>query len=299
MRRIIMIIGIAVILFSISNAEVPHLISYQGILKDSTGEVVEDNVYALKFSIYNDSTEGLLLWESEGYVPLQITNGLFQHVLGSTNPIPDSISSFSSLWLGVAIGLESELPRTQIVSVPFSISAQYADTADYAQTSNNAYRADSALFSDYTDSSIHAIFADTSDYSRRNFPYYHRIAYDLIADSTNSETYIQVGNTLTILPDEVTSFISIVTLAGAYIGYTNSCYMDIRIGESGTEESKDETMLIFNDASGSDARTMKSILFYYEPTDDEKMNGFNVKIFLKVSHYSYRAILKRCEVFGL
>jgi len=131
MNRVLITIAIMVMCISLS-AEVPHLISYQGILKDSTGEVVEDNVHALKFSIYNDSTEGLLLWESEGFVPLQITNGLFQHVLGSTNPIPDSISNFSNLWLGVAIGLEPELPRTQIVSVPFAISAQYADTCDYA-----------------------------------------------------------------------------------------------------------------------------------------------------------------------
>ena len=88
--------------------DVPHLISYQGILKDSTGTPVADDVYYVKFSIYDDSADGSLLWQSGGFVPIQTNNGLFNYVLGSNNLIPDSIAQFSNLWLAMNIEEEPE-----------------------------------------------------------------------------------------------------------------------------------------------------------------------------------------------
>jgi hypothetical protein len=115
---------------SISLAEIPHTISYQGILKDSTGAPVEDGIYAIKFAIYNDSSSGLALWETSGFVPIQTHQGLFSHILGSTNTIPDSIAKYENLWLGLTVNLEPEMtPRFPLSSVPFAFAAQYADTA--------------------------------------------------------------------------------------------------------------------------------------------------------------------------
>ena len=130
MNRSMLVLIVALIFWGPATlAEVPATFSYQGILKDFEGQPVEDGVYAIKFSIYDAETEGSVLWESEGFIPIQTTNGLFQHILGSTDPIPDSLSRYSDLWVGIAIDLDEELvPRTKLVSVPFSINTQYSDT---------------------------------------------------------------------------------------------------------------------------------------------------------------------------
>jgi hypothetical protein len=127
-------------------AGVPHQISYQGILNDTSGRPVDDDVYAIKFTIYDDSVFGSALWETAGFVPIQTNKGLFQHVLGSTNPIPDSLAKYNNLWVGIKVNLEPELiPRTRLTSVPFSLKAQYADTATYSYNSNRSDTANMAM----------------------------------------------------------------------------------------------------------------------------------------------------------
>jgi len=71
------------LLISVAFADVPATFSYQGILTDSLGEPVEDDMYAIQFRIYDDSTTTSPLWESNGFIPKQTTNGLFIHVMVS------------------------------------------------------------------------------------------------------------------------------------------------------------------------------------------------------------------------
>jgi hypothetical protein len=149
-RKVILFVSAICLLPSIAFAEVPPAISYQGILKDTTGAPVEDDVYAIKFAIYGDSTAGSPLWETAGYVPLQTSDGLFMHVLGSTNAIPDSIAQFDQLWVGLKVNLEPEMtPRTRLISVPFALKAGYADSSKYSQFSSSA---DTTKFSFNADS---------------------------------------------------------------------------------------------------------------------------------------------------
>ena len=111
-------------------AAAPPLIHFQGYLTDSTSVAVEDDVYALRFRIYDDSIGGTILWESSGFVPLQTTNGLLNHLLGSTNTLPDSVFTVDDLWVGISIEAESEaVPRTRLVSVPFSMAVKSLDGA--------------------------------------------------------------------------------------------------------------------------------------------------------------------------
>jgi len=127
--RLLLAVAIMVSSLSLVLADVPGMMSYQGVLKDSEGQPVADDVYAIKFTIYNAETEGVVLWESNGFIPIQTADGLFTHILGSTNPLPDSLSRYSDLWVGITVDLDEELsPRTRLVSVPFSLNAQYSDT---------------------------------------------------------------------------------------------------------------------------------------------------------------------------
>jgi len=103
---------------SVVFAEVPQLLSYQGILTDSAGNPIADNIHAVKFRIYADSISEIAFWESDGFVPVQTTDGKYNHVLGSTSLLPDSLSKLSDLWLGVSIGLANEVkPRTHLLKV--------------------------------------------------------------------------------------------------------------------------------------------------------------------------------------
>ncbi len=116
-------------LFSMAFGEVPPMISFQGVLSDSIGIPVEDDVYAIKFAIYDDSTSGLLLWETAGFVPIPTRNGLFTHILGSTNPIPDSVFR-NRAYVGYQIEGNPEMrPHTALQSVPFSYLAKNSEFA--------------------------------------------------------------------------------------------------------------------------------------------------------------------------
>jgi hypothetical protein len=115
-------------------AEVPKQISYQGVLTDPSGAWVADGVYSIKFRIYDDSIGGNILWETSGYVPLQIHHGMIKHDLGSTNSLPDSIAAYPNQWVGMTVNLGSELtPRTKLLSVPFSFLARHSDTSEVSR----------------------------------------------------------------------------------------------------------------------------------------------------------------------
>ena len=72
---------------TIINAEVPHLINYQGCLTDDAGQPVEDGEYQMQFRIHNDSTAYSPVWTSQPETILVI-NGIFNFQLGSTENIP-------------------------------------------------------------------------------------------------------------------------------------------------------------------------------------------------------------------
>ena len=106
-------------------AAVPSLINYQGVLKDSTG-VPQNGGFKMEFSIYNDSTGGNLLW-GETQDPVQVKNGLFNVLLGTDNPIPDSVFKEPDRWLQVKVENTVLMPRRQIVSVGYAYKAYRAD----------------------------------------------------------------------------------------------------------------------------------------------------------------------------
>ncbi|MDH4156684.1 MAG: phage tail protein [candidate division Zixibacteria bacterium] len=113
------------------SAGVPQLINYQGRLTDSEGEPISD-IVALTFTIYDDSTGGNVKW-TEAHATVVVENGLFNVLLGSVNPILDTVFSGSSRYLGIKVDTGAEItPRSRLVSVGYAIHANKADTADYA-----------------------------------------------------------------------------------------------------------------------------------------------------------------------
>lgn len=72
-------------LAQISMGQIPQTMSYQGVLKDTGGNLL-DGPNDLAFSLFDVATGGTALW-SETYQNQEVTNGLFQVTLGSTTPL--------------------------------------------------------------------------------------------------------------------------------------------------------------------------------------------------------------------
>jgi hypothetical protein len=108
----------------------PRLINYQGILQDNMGDPINGN-YDVSLEIFPGPVPtGLPLWAEE-HPDVLFTDGLFNVILGSVNPIDDSLFATSDeRWLAVAFGGGSPTqPFTRITSVPWALRAAIADSA--------------------------------------------------------------------------------------------------------------------------------------------------------------------------
>lgn len=127
------LLAIAVLTVS-SLAETPRLISYQGRLTDASGVPLADGAKGVRFIIWNDPTAvapANELWNS-GPVTVTTTDGLFAVNLGQSpmTALDPAIFTDTLLWLGISVGADPEIsPRTRLVSSPYSLSAEYADSS--------------------------------------------------------------------------------------------------------------------------------------------------------------------------
>ena len=108
--------------------QVPHLINYQGKLTKA-GTCSLDTTITMVFKIYADSTTSSYLW-TESQNSVKVEEGIFSVLLGSVNPIPDSVFNGNMRYLGVKAGGDNEMvPRKSLVSVGYAFHATTADSA--------------------------------------------------------------------------------------------------------------------------------------------------------------------------
>jgi hypothetical protein len=111
-----------------SNAQVPQLINYQGVLTNMDGDRITGD-YSVQFSIYNSETGGEALWsETQNVV---VTDGLFHVLLGAATLIPHSVFDGGDEYLSVKVGSDPEMtPRRRVVSVAYAFHTNEADSLD-------------------------------------------------------------------------------------------------------------------------------------------------------------------------
>jgi hypothetical protein len=132
-------LGVLILIFAFSTllfADVPQMINYQGKITTPTGALVDTTVQ-MTFTIYDDSTSGNVLW-ADTLGSVAVEKGIFSVLLGSGNPIPDSVFDGNVRYLGTKVGSDTEMtPRKAIVSVA------YARTdGDWTISGNDLYRLD-------------------------------------------------------------------------------------------------------------------------------------------------------------
>lgn len=110
---------------------IPLHINYQGYITDDAGDPINDTLN-MTFRIYGISAGGSELW-NENHPAVLIEAGLFNELLGISNPIPDSIFELGqSRWLELQVEAQTMSPRTEITSVAYAYRSVKTDTADYA-----------------------------------------------------------------------------------------------------------------------------------------------------------------------
>ncbi len=101
-------------------------IAYQGRLADSDGTPLTETLN-MSFRLYAQVSGGAPLWTEQwtGSNGVQVSDGLFNVMLGSLEPIPQNIiTGNENLFLGITVGTDGEMsPRVQLGSVPFAVQA--------------------------------------------------------------------------------------------------------------------------------------------------------------------------------
>ena len=143
MKRMFLICALALLLVPcLAQADIAEIMSYQGVLRDGSGNAVPDDDYLVTFRIYDVDTGGTPLWtESQ---TLAATGGIINAHLGSVEPL-NTLGFDVPYWLGITVDPESELvPRTAFTTVPYAAHAGFADTClegddDWQVSGDNVY----------------------------------------------------------------------------------------------------------------------------------------------------------------
>jgi hypothetical protein len=109
---------------------VPRLVKFNGLLKDSSGNLIANTV-GVTFAVYSEQSGGVPLWQETQNV--QFSQGRYTVFLGESTSAGIPAELFASgqpRWLGVKALLpgEEEQPRVLLASVPYALKAVDADT---------------------------------------------------------------------------------------------------------------------------------------------------------------------------
>ncbi|MCD6531895.1 hypothetical protein J7K99_05600, partial [bacterium] len=147
-RSVLLCVLLLVISFA---AAVPAQINYQGKITNSAGVALE-GTYDMTFRLYNVATGGTALW-SETHSSVGVHRGLFDVILGETNPI--DLPFDEQYYLEIEVEGEVLSPRIPLTSVGYSFRAAVADSAAAVDLDTlGAYWDTTNHFSNFTQDSI-------------------------------------------------------------------------------------------------------------------------------------------------
>ncbi len=137
MKKLIWVLVLMAMVATVK-AEVPKLINYSGKLTDKQGNILEDKIYDIRFSLCTTQTGATEVWAEEHYNAqgrgVQTYGGGFNVVLGGTTPLPAFEQNY---WIEIRInikGTDETFSRQEMLSVPYAQRAEYANQAVIANS---------------------------------------------------------------------------------------------------------------------------------------------------------------------
>lgn len=147
MQRIVQVLVVCTLLFSaLTGAQVPHKISYQGMLTTSSGAPVIDGPYNVTISLYNTPTGGTPTWGPVMHTGVPVSRGSFSILLGSVGgPLPSDLFTQPPQPLYVEVtasgpGISGSVtfsPRSELSSVPYSLAPWASNGSNIIYNSGN------------------------------------------------------------------------------------------------------------------------------------------------------------------
>ncbi len=189
--------------FSLSQAQVPQVINYQGMLTDAGGTALNGS-FVIEFKIYDAPTAGTALWTETQTVA--VTAGLFDVLLGSVTPIPYTVFDGSDKYLSLKVGTDPEMtPRKRLVSVGYALRAYNADKVDGL---------DAAAFvqTGQANSVTTAMIQDNAVTAAKIAPNVVSSLDGVSNDGGNID--LIAGSNVTITPDDANNTITIAAIGG-------------------------------------------------------------------------------------
>jgi hypothetical protein len=126
-KLFLLVMGVFYLTATMVGSTVPYYLTYQGILRDSAGNLVT-GAKSMTFKIYDASTSGT---EKASFGPTSITasNGQYTAQLGPISS-PTTVFDGNDRWLEIAVEGTTLSPRLKINSVAYAIKADSAASAD-------------------------------------------------------------------------------------------------------------------------------------------------------------------------
>ena len=113
-----------------AQAQVPHVIRYQGTATDGAGVPLE-GPYTVTCRLYDAATAGIKLWE-EVTPNVTMTSGRFSLTLGTLTPL--SLPFDQEYWVSIELNQDGEMsPRQKLGAVPYAIAAESAERLHESQ----------------------------------------------------------------------------------------------------------------------------------------------------------------------
>ena len=113
--------ALMLVLSSSLRGQVPRTISYQGVLRDAGGTLLE-GPYDLTFRLWDVDTLGTTALWFELHAATNVSQGTFSVVLGSGTAL--SLPFDVPYWLEIAVGATTLVPRIELTAAPYSLAAE-------------------------------------------------------------------------------------------------------------------------------------------------------------------------------
>ncbi len=129
-RSLLVALALIASLVSAAGADVPELLSYQGVLTDGAGVALPDGPYNVTFRLYDVEVGGSAIW-SEAHL-VTVSKGIFSANLGWTQVL-SALDFDLPYYLGVSVEGGAELaPRTLLTDAAYAMNARMVKGSDPA-----------------------------------------------------------------------------------------------------------------------------------------------------------------------